>query len=229
MTMAIRINEWAKCDRPCERLLAEGPAGLTNHELMAILVGSGIRGANAVDVATGLLGRFGGNLKSMGKATARELMAVPGIGPNTACRIMAAVEIGKRRMAEKAGEQRVMGCATDIYKYMHPHMMDLHVEEAWVLLMNQKLSLLKAYRISQGGLTETAVDVRVIIKEALLCNATSIALVHNHPSGNTNPSMEDEKLTQRVKKACETMRIYFLDHVIVCDGGFYSFRELGRI
>ena len=112
---------------------------------------------------------------------------------------------------------------------MHPKMQDLDVEEAWVLLMNQNYKLIKPVRISHGGLTETAVDVRIIMKEAILCNATVLALCHNHPSNNPRPSRDDDQLTQRVKKACELMRIHMMDHVIMTDGDYYSYYENGRL
>ena len=108
-------------------------------------------------------------------------------------------------------------------------MQDLDVEEAWVLLMNQNFRLIKPMKISHGGITETAVDVRVIIKEAILANATVLALCHNHPSNNPHPSRDDDRLTERVKKACDTMRIHFLDHVIVCDGLYFSYHEHGKL
>lgn len=227
--MATRIKNWAVEDRPIERMTGKGVVSLSDAELLGVLVGSGIHGANAVQVAEEMLQKYGGNLNSLGKANIQELTTIPGIGTHTACRIMAAVELGKRRMAAQAEERKEMQSAMAIYNYMHPHMMDLAIEEAWVLLMNQSYKLIKAQRISQGGLTETAVDVRIIIKEALLCNATVVALCHNHPSNNSRPSKDDDCLTQRVKKACDTMRIFFADHVIVCDGQYYSFREAGRI
>lgn len=112
---------------------------------------------------------------------------------------------------------------------MHTKLQDADVEEAWILLMNQACKLIEAKRISHGGITETAVDVRIIIKEALLKNATVLALCHNHPSNNARPSREDDRLTERVSKACELMRIHFLDHIIVCDGSYYSYHENGRV
>ena len=108
-------------------------------------------------------------------------------------------------------------------------MQDLDVEEAWIVLMNQNYKLIRAQRISHGGITETAVDVRIIIKEALLSNATVLALCHNHPSNNPTPSADDDRLTTRVKKACEIMRIYFLDHLVITDGRYYSYQEHGKI
>ena len=115
------------------------------------------------------------------------------------------------------------------YEYMHPRMQDLVTEEAWILLMNQNYKLLKCERISHGGISETAVDVRVIMKKAILANATILTLCHNHPSNNNKPSGEDDRLTIRMKKACELMRIFFLDHIIITDGKYYSYREEGRL
>ena len=122
-----------------------------------------------------------------------------------------------------------MSSATSIYNYMRPIMQDLTIEEAHVMLLNQNFKLIKEFRVSQGGLTEVRVDVRMIIKEAVLNNASVLAFVHNHPSGNIHPSSFDDKLTQTIKKACDLMRIHFLDHVIVCDGDYYSYRERGRL
>ena len=126
-------------------------------------------------------------------------------------------------------ERQSMGSAMDIYNYMHPIMQDLDVEEAWILMMNQNYGLIKAERISHGGITETAVDVRVIMKSAIMNNATVLALCHNHPSNNARSSSDDDRLTQRIEKACNIMRIYFLDHVIITDGRYYSYREQGRL
>ena len=112
---------------------------------------------------------------------------------------------------------------------MHPLMQDLDVEEAWVLLMNRNFKLIKKVRISHGGISETAVDVRVIMKHAIMNNATVIALCHNHPSNNPRPSVDDDRLTKRMKEACQLMRIFFLDHLIITDGRYYSYHEEGKI
>ena len=108
-------------------------------------------------------------------------------------------------------------------------MQDLDVEEAWVLLMNQRYHLIKAVRLSHGGLSETSVDVRIVMREAILAGATVLTLCHNHPSGQCRPSGDDDRLTQKIKKACETMRIYMVDHLIVTDGCYYSYAEEGRL
>ena len=161
--------------------------------------------------------------------TMDELKEMEGIGDFTACRLMAAIELGKRRQLESARQRLDISSPTAVYNLMRPQMMDLEHEEAHVLLLNQNYKLIKQVRLSQGGITETSVDIRVIMKNAILNNATVLVLCHNHPSGNTRPSKEDDRLTEYVKKACDIMRIYLNDHVIITDGNYYSYREQGRI
>lgn len=225
----LNITEWAAEDRPRERLERFGADQLSNAELLAILIGSGNARQTAVDLMKQVLGDCNNNLNSLGKLTIADLEKYNGIGPAKAITILAACELGKRRAREKAEERQDLGSATAIYNYMHPLMQDLDVEEAWVLLMNQHFKLIEAKRISFGGFTETAVDVRVILREAILKNATVLAFCHNHPSGNATSSRADDQLTERIRKACEVMRIYFLDHVIVCDGRYFSYREQGKL
>lgn len=225
----LSINEWAEDDRPRERLERLGAESLSNAELLAILIGTGNAELDAVQLMQRILNDCHNNLNSLGKMTLAELQAYKGIGPAKAISILAACELGKRRAREKAEERRNLNSATAIYDYMHTKLQDADVEEAWILLMNQACKLIEAKRISHGGITETAVDVRIIIKEALLKNATVLALCHNHPSNNAHPSREDDRLTERISKACELMRIHFLDHIIVCDGSYYSYHENGRI
>src|SRR3712207_3645124 len=225
----LAINQWAEEDRPREKLRDLGPEALSKAELLAILIGSGTPKKSAVELMQEILHDCGDNLNTLGKMSLHNLMQYNGIGEAKAITILAACEIGKRRQREKVEERENLNSAESIYKYMHTFMQDLDVEEAWILLMNQNFKLIKSQRLSHGGISETAVDVRLILKEALMCNATIIALCHNHPSGGTTPSMEDDRLTQRVKNACETMRIYFLDHIIVTDGSYYSYRETGRL
>lgn len=169
------------------------------------------------------------NLNTLGKMSIFDLTQYHGMGPAKAITILAACELGKRRGNTGAQRRQELGSATDIYNYMHTQMQDLDVEEFHVLLMNQAFRLIKQVRISHGGMTETAVDIRLIMKHAILNNTTVMAVCHNHPSGNTHPSTQDDKLTQQIKKACEIMRIYFLDHIIVTDGMYYSYREEGRL
>ena len=182
-----------------------------------------------MDIAKHVLGKFGGNLNTLGKARFDEFEDIEGVGTQTACKIMAAVELGRRRQTATAELRPDMSTATRIYNYMLPKMQDLNHEEFWALLMNQNYKLLKAERISIGGITETSADIRIIMREAVLNNATILAAVHNHPSGSLSPSKADDMLTQSIKRACEIMRVHFLDHVIVTDGAYASYRELGRL
>lgn len=223
------ISDWDINDRPREKLERLGPAALSNAELLAILIGSGSDRQSAVDLMKDILHDCNNNLNSLGKMSIHDLEQYHGMGPAKAITIIAACELGKRRAACKMEERLCLGSATDIYNYMHPRMQDLDVEESWILLMNQNFKLIKAMCISHGGITETAVDIRIIMREAILNNATVIALTHNHPSGNNHPSRLDDKLTDRVNKAYDIMRMYFLDHIIVCDGSYYSYREKGRL
>lgn len=223
------ITNWAEEDRPREKLMARGAAVLSNSELLAILIGSGTPKESAVALMQHILKDCNNNLNTLGKMSLHELMQYKGIGEAKAITIIAACELGKRRQATNAAERPDMGSAQAVYDYMHPKMQDLDTEEAWVLLMNQRFRLIKAVRLSHGGLSETAVDVRVILREALLCNATVLTLVHNHPSGNARPSGDDDRITHKLKQAAEVMRIYMVDHIIMTDGKYYSYAEEGKI
>lgn len=227
--VSLSINRWAEEDRPREKLRDMGAQTLSKAELLAILIGSGTREKSAVDLMQELLHDCDDNLNTLGKMSVRDLIAYKGIGEAKAIAILAACELGKRRQLESVPERASLTSSQQIYELMRPRMQDLDVEEAWVLLMNQHLKLIKSQRLSRGGISETAVDVRLILKEALLCNATALALCHNHPSGLLRPSGPDDSLTKNVKVACETMRIRFVDHVIITDGGFYSYQNEGKL
>ncbi len=224
----LTISKWAREDRPRERMADLGTEALTNAELLAILIGSGSSRESAVDLMKRLLSDCNNNLNSLGKMTIRDLCRYNGIGEAKAITILAACELGKRRQAESPEERPKLISATHIYNHMHPVMQDLDVEEFWLLLMNQDYRLIRKVRISHGGITETAVDIRIIMREAVLVNTTILAVCHNHPSGSLTPSRADSELTTAIKRACELMRILFMDHVIVTDGHYYSFHEQGR-
>lgn len=225
----LNINQWAEEDRPREKMAALGAENLTNAELLAILIGSGSTKETAVDLMKIILANCNNNLNTLGKMTIRDLCQYNGIGEAKAISILAACELGKRRQAETPEERPDLGTATRIYNHMHPVMQDLDVEEFWALLLNQHYRLIKKVRISHGGITETAVDVRIIMREAVLANTTILAVCHNHPSGNLSPSKADNELTRSIQQACSVMKIHFLDHVIVTDGHYYSFHEQGKI
>lgn len=169
------------------------------------------------------------SLRKASKRTLQELTSIKGIGEKKATAILAAFEIGKRLMEEKSEEREDLGSSISIYQHMLPYMIDLEHEEFWVLLMNQNFKLIKKVRMSVGGVTDCAVDVRMIIKEVVLNNATILAVCHNHPSCSPSPSKNDDLLTIQISKACEIMRIFFMDHVIITDRAFYSYHDKGRI
>ena len=227
MSDKLSINQWAEEDRPREKLERLGPQALSDAELLAILIGSGSTKEDAVSLMKGILNDCGNNLNTLGKMTIRDLCRYNGVGPAKAITIMAACELGKRRQAEKPQERPDLGTATRIYNYMHPKMQDLDVEEFWLLLLNQNYRLIKDLRIAHGGITEVSVDVRILMREAVLSNATMMAVCHNHPSGNITPSSQDNALTVSIRQACDVMRIRLLDHVIIADGLYYSYHEEG--
>lgn len=226
----LRINQWAEEDRPREKLTRLGAAALTNAELLAILIGSGSPDESAVELMKRVLKDCNNNLNTLGKKSVDDFVKnYKGIGPAKAITILAACELGKRRQREEAEVRQDLSTSAKIYDYMRPIMQDLDVEEAWILLMNQHFKLKKAVRLSHGGLTDTSVDVRVVMEHAILEKATMMALCHNHPSGSPNPSRNDDQLTKKIKNACDTMRIYLVDHVIVTDGQYYSYRDHGKL
>lgn len=225
----LNINQWAEEDRPREKMMRQGSSALSDAELLAILVGSGSAKEDAVTLMKRILSDCNNNLNTLGKMTIHQLCDYNGIGEAKAITILATCELGKRRQMEAPEERPDLGTATRIYNHMHPLMQDLDVEEFWLLLMNQNYRLIKKLRISHGGITEVAVDIRIIMREAVLANATILAVCHNHPSGNLRPSQMDNLLTNNLKNACDIMRIHLLDHVIITDGHYYSYHEEGLV
>lgn len=229
MTDKLNINQWAEEDRPREKMMLHGAAALTNAELLAILIGSGNTEDTAVELMRKVLDGCRNSLSELGKCTVDDLCRYKGIGPAKAVTILAASELGKRRKEEEPARRKQIRCSTDIYDWFHPLMCDLPVEECWIMLLNQASKVIDTVRISRGGLASTQVDVRCILREALLKRATAFVLCHNHPSGNRIPSTDDDRLTQSVAVASKTMNIRLLDHLIVTDGGYYSYADEGRL
>jgi DNA repair protein RadC len=229
MAEKLNINQWAEEDRPREKMMLHGVSALSNAELLAILIGSGNTEDSAVELMRKVLNDYHNNLSELGKASIDELCRFKGIGPAKAITILAASELGKRRKEEGVEERRSILSSKDVYECLYPLMCDLPTEECWVLLLNQASKLIDKVKISAGGLSATAVDVRCILREALLKRASAIALCHNHPSGSIRPSREDDLLTKQVAQASECMNIRFIDHVILTDGAFYSYADEGRI
>jgi DNA repair protein RadC len=196
---------------------------------MAILIGSGNTKESAVDLMKRVLNDCNNNLNTLGKMSIQDLCQYNGVGEAKAITILAACELGKRRQMESPEERPDLGTASRIYNHMHPVLQDKDVEEFWILLMNQNHRLIKKVCIAHGGISEVSVDIRIIMREAVLANATILAVCHNHPSGNLLPSSMDNDLTDSIKIACNLMRIRFLDHVIITDGAYFSYHESGRL
>jgi len=229
MNDKLNINQWAEEDRPREKMMMHGVSSLSNAELLAILIGSGNTEDSAVELMRKVLAEYHNNLNELGKASVDELCRFKGIGPAKAITILAASELGKRRKEEDIRERLSIVSSKDVYECFYPLMCDLPTEECWLLLLNQASKVIDKVRVSTGGLSATAVDVRCILHEVLLKRASAIALCHNHPSGNIHPSREDDRLTEQLRQACQIMNIRLVDHVILTDGCFYSYADEGRM
>ena len=229
MTERLTITQWAEEDRPREKMMMHGASALSNAELLAILIGSGNAEESAVELMRKVLNEYHNNLNELGKASIDDLCRYKGIGSAKAISILAASELGKRRKEEAVKERVTILSSKDVYDCFYPLMCDLPTEEFWVLMLNQASKIIDKVKISAGGLSATAVDVRCILREALIKRASAIVLCHNHPSGNIRPSKEDDYLTRHVAQASECMDIRLVDHIILTDGAFYSYSDEGRI
>lgn len=229
MTERLTITQWAEEDRPREKMMMHGASALSNAELLAILIGSGNAEESAVELMRKVLKDYHNNLNELGKASIDDLCRYKGIGSAKAISILAASELGKRRKEEAIKERVTILSSKDVYDCFYPLMCDLPTEEFWVLMLNQASKIIDKVKISAGGLSATAVDVRCILREALVKRASAIVLCHNHPSGNIRPSKEDDLLTRHVAQASECMDIRLVDHIILTDGAFYSYSDEGRI
>lgn len=225
----LSITQWALEDRPREKMMEKGAAALSDAELLAILIGSGNTEESAVELMRRLLLSCDNNLNSLAKWEVCDYSQFKGIGPAKSVTLMAALELGKRRNLQSTKERLRISSSKDIYGIFQPIMCDLEREEFWVLLLNQAAKVIDKIRISIGGIDGTYTDVRTILREALLQRATQIAVIHNHPSGNINPSQQDRTLTEHIRKAADTMNIHLIDHVIVCEDNFYSFADEGLL
>jgi DNA repair protein RadC len=208
-----------------------GPQALTTAELLAILVGSGSTEENAVQLMQRVMHDSGDSLALLGRRSWRELSdgRYKGLGPVKAVTLAAAAELSRRREMEKATQRQTITTAMAVYSLLNPLLRDKDTEEFWVVMLNQASKLIGYTCVSRGGLSETAVDLRVIAREACLANATIIAVAHNHPSGSIRPSRQDNELTQRIKQMCGIMRLHLLDHVIIGDAKYYSYHEEGQL
>jgi DNA repair protein RadC len=221
------IKEWAKDDRPREKLLLKGAAGLSNSELIAILIINGFKDKTAVGLAQEVLKAGRDNLNELGKLSVRELMKIKGIGEAKAISIVAALELGRRRQAAISREKTVITSSSDVALALQGLLRDYKHEVFAVLFLNRANKVNHFQIISEGGITGTVADPRIIMKKALEEDAVSLILCHNHPSGSLKPSRADEELTSKIKGAAQYFDIKILDHLIVSDDGYFSFADEG--
>jgi DNA repair protein RadC len=225
----LNINQWAEDDRPREKMMSSGAEALSDAELLAILIGSGNREKNAVELMRDILSACANDLNALAKWELSDFSRFKGMGPAKSVAVMAALELGRRRKNTMAKERERITCSRDVYHLFVSLLADLPHEEFWALLLSQSGSVIDKVRISSGGIDGTYADVRLILREAILRRATQLAVVHNHPSGNPRPSTQDIRLTHTIHKAAETMNIRMFDHVIVCESKYYSFADEGNL
>lgn len=222
-----KILSWAEEDRPREKMEARGKESLTDAELIAILINSGTPDLSAVDVGKQIMTFADNSIGSLARLSIKDLMKIKGIGKAKAITIIAALELGRRRKDSDALKNNKITGSHDVYQEMMPLLMDKSVEEFWVLLLNRANGIIKKVQISKGGVSGTVVDAKIVFKNALEHLASSVILVHNHPSGTLKPSMEDIHLTNKLKEAGKLLDIPVLDHLIFTDNGYVSFIDEG--
>lgn len=226
----LTIQQLAEEDRPRERAMANGVASLSNSELIAILLGSGTRQQTAIDVARGLLKKYDDRIDLLCRANLNELMQSNGIGIARAIVVMAALELGKRRMSEERKiENPVVNRSEIAYKHLQPYMGDLTDEHVYVMLLDSACHIIKVVKMAAGMQDMVLFDVRKITKLALDFNAVRVIVAHNHPSGSTRPSKADGQVTEQLHDALKLFGINLFDHLIVCAHDYYSFADEGQI
>ncbi|HEY9123786.1 MAG TPA: DNA repair protein RadC [Bacteroidales bacterium] len=223
------IKNWAEDDRPREKMMRKGIGTLSNAELLAILFSTGSREMSAVELARQLLEMADNNLDRLAKMGLDQLMQIKGIGEAKAISVHTALELGKRRSVQPYEEAKTFASSHDVYTYFGNKLRDLPYEEFWILLLNRANRMIEPVKISQGGMSGTVVDVRIVLRNAIIKQASSVIMCHNHPSGNTKPSQQDIDITKKVKEAGALMDIKLFDHLIVTDKAYFSFADEGMI
>ena len=229
MTQKKSIKEWAADDQPREKMMAKGKNALSNAELLAILLRIGKEGMSAVDVARSLLDSVDNDLITLSNLNIDDLTQHPGIGEAKAITIMAALELGKRRRGAEANLPTEVKDSKDSFERFLPYIDDMRQEHFLVLYLNQSNHALKVECLSNGGTTNVIADPKLIFKNALNLGATCLVLGHNHPSGNPRPSEDDRQLTKKLVAAGKLLDITVIDHVIIGNERYYSFRDHGEM
>ncbi len=226
---ALTIKTWAEEDRPREKLMLKGKAALSDAELLAILINSGIQQYTAVDLAKLILSSVNHDLNQLAKLSIKELSKFKGIGEARAITIVSALELGRRRKETEPQTRISITGSYPAYQALRPHLMDLLHEEFWVLLLNRANHVIRPVQISTGGVAGTVADPKLIFKYALEYLASGLILAHNHPSGNLQPSQADKDLTRKLKEAGRLLDIPVLDHLIISDQKYFSFMDEGLL
>lgn len=219
------IKQWAEEDRPREKLLLKGKSSLSDAELIGILIGSGTRTMSAVELAKQILREYNNDLNRLAKLNVKEFTKFKGIGEAKAISIVSALELGRRKKETEATAKAFINGSEDVYKLMKAHLLDLTYEEFWIIMLKRNNQVIKKERISSGGISGTVVDSKIIMKKALDEIASSLILVHNHPSGNKKPSHADIQITKKLKDAGKLLDIPIIDHIIFTDEGYFSFSD----
>ncbi|MBI9067738.1 MAG: DNA repair protein RadC [Salinivirgaceae bacterium] len=222
----LTIKQWASEDRPREKLLSKGISALSDAELIAILLSTGTKKISAVDLGKLILASVNNNLHLLGKQSVNDLMKIDGIGQAKAISIIAALELGKRRKNTDLEKVKITDSKT-VSEIFQPILGDLPHEEFWALYLSRSNQIIDKEKISTGGVAGTVIDNKIILKHAIEKLASSIVLVHNHPSGNTQPSTNDKTITEKIKHAAQYIDIQILDHIIIGDTNYYSFADEG--
>ena len=223
----LNIKSWDVEDRPREKLLLKGKENLSNSELIAILIGSGNKELSAVDLSKHILQSSDNNLDELGRLDIKSLMEFKGIGEAKALSIIAALELGRRRQGQASSKQTKISSSRDAAIIFQAQLADLPHEEMWLLLLNRGNKVISKTKISQGGISGTVADIKLIMKTILDNRASAVILCHNHPSGNLKASQADIKLTRQINEACTIMDIQLLDHIIVAKTGYLSLSDEG--
>ncbi len=225
----LTIKDWAVEDRPREKLVKKGVQSLSDAEIIALLIGSGTRNESAVELSKKVLKSANNNLNELGKLNIRDLTKMKGIGEAKAITILAALELGRRRKISEIITKKKITQSKDVFELFQPIIGDLPHEEFWILLLNRSNRIIEKIKISQGGVSGTVIDVKIILKHAIEKLASSIILCHNHPSGNKVPSSADNIITDKLKSGAKLLDIQVIDHIIVADVEYFSYADEGKL
>ena len=225
----MKIKDWSNDERPRERFINQGAEAVSSAELLAILIGSGTAEVTSVDLMRNMLADHGDSLRTLGTLTNQELQKYHGIGPAKAVTIQAALELGKRFMLEEKSQRHRFSGSDDVQEFFRIKMRDLCHEECHLLLLDVKNQYMGHHLLSRGGITESTVDIRLRLRHALVAGAPNVILAHNHPSGNPQPSRQDDELTKRLNQACHAVQLRLLDHIIIGDNTYYSYADEGKL